>query len=222
MKEQRTFWIDGQIGKRFGQLVLVGVSNNKKGKRRAVVSCDCGSELLVDPSGLKSGNNTTCGDWSKHDRGTRTHGMSKSSEHGIWKQMLQRCFNPRCKNYANYGARGITVCERWKTFENFYADMGSKPDGLTLERMNNAGNYEPSNCRWATYTDQLNNNRRNRIIEFSGERLNLTQWAAKLGINRAALDSRIKRGMPLEHALSAVTYQSRIGYHAVDEKHESA
>lgn len=216
-------WIDDQIGNRFGQLVVLGIQRNDKGKF-ALVQCDCGSEILTRPSGLKSGNSTTCGNWKKHDRSTRTHGLSKSKEFGIWKQMHQRCSNPRCKNYKNYGARSIAVCERWGKFENFYADMGPRPIGrvrYTVERNDTGGNYEPGNCRWATYTEQLNNTRRNRIIEFRGERLNITQWATKLGINRIVLDSRIKRGMPLERALTAVIYQKRPGYHPVDEQHES-
>jgi len=87
------------------------------------------------------------------------HGMYKSPEYRVWRDMKQRCLNPSCKWYFNYGGRGIKVCERWHDFRNFFEDMGSRPDGLTLDRTDSGGNYEPSNCRWTTYKEQANNRR---------------------------------------------------------------
>lgn len=96
--------------------------------------------------------------------------------------MLDRCENPQSNRFYTHGARGIKVCDRWKEFDNFFADMGAKPEGLTLERVNNDGDYEPSNCRWATYTEQSRNTRRNFYIDFRGERRCLSEWCELLGL----------------------------------------
>lgn len=103
------------------------------------------------------------------------HGMSKTSIYRCWQQVIQRCENPKSPDYKNYGGRGITVCERWHTFENFYEDMGDKPKGLTLERINNDGNYEPGNCEWATWKKQQNN-RRNHIKIKGKFVMKLAKW----------------------------------------------
>jgi hypothetical protein len=119
-----------------------------------------------------------------------------------WKDMIQRCTNPRRINYANYGGRGITICDRWrKSFEAFLSDMGPRPDGTTLDRIDNDGNYEPGNCRWASKEEQSSNTRRSRFIEIGGERLTVSQWADRRRINRATLYSRIKAGWTIERAL---------------------
>ena len=115
-----------------------------------------------------------------------------------WDTMIQRCSNPKNTNFPNYGGRGITVCERWRSFENFLADMGERPTGLTIERNNTNGNYEPGNCSWVTRKQQLNNQRRNVIVEWDGKRLTLSQWAELLGVDYMALwtEYRRKRSWP--------------------------
>src|SRR5271169_1645388 len=101
-----------------------------------------------------------------------------------WSSMKQRCFNPKAQEFKNYGARGITVCDRWMKFANFLSDMGEKPAGLSIERIDNNGNYEPSNCRWATKAEQCCNRRDIRFLEFNGERLPMRHMADKFGIDK--------------------------------------
>lgn len=134
-------------------------------------------------------------------RFAKTHGMSRTPEYNVWLGMLTRCCNPDNENYQWYGARGIQVCERWLEFTAFYADMGPRPAGTTLDRIDNDGNYEPTNCRWATRTQQHNNRQVNRHIEFNGERLTVKQWADKLEIPYSRLEARIRRGWSIEDAL---------------------
>lgn len=110
-----------------------------------------------------------------------------------WYDMIKRCYNPKYKRYFAYGGRGIQVCEEWKSsFDNFFRDMGTKPEGHSIERINNDGNYELSNCKWATPKEQAQNRRPNRNLEFRGEIKNMQQWSKELGISHAALSKRLK------------------------------
>lgn len=131
-----------------------------------------------------------------------THGMCTMRIYNIWRNMLRRCKNPK---YPNYGGRGITVCDRWKTFEGFFADMGSSyKDGLTIDRYPlNDGNYEPGNCRWATYAEQRRNCRSTHLLTFEGVTLCLTDWAKKVGVSPKLLECRInKHNWSAERALT--------------------
>ena len=125
------------------------------------------------------------------------HGMTKTPEYDAWDGMKQRCFNPNHKRYSYYGARGITVCDRWKnSFENFLADMGSKPTPKhSIDRVNNDGNYCPDNCRWATKTEQENNKRNNKpLITIGKETYTIVQWENKMGYGARVIKNRLKRG----------------------------
>ena len=118
--------------------------------------------------------------------------------------MKQRCFNPKTAQYKNYGQRGITVCQRWlDSFDNFLADMGIAPSGMSIDRVDVNGNYEPANCKWAANKEQQNNRRNNHRIEFNGKCLTLREWASYLGRHETTLQSRLKQGYPLEMVLSA-------------------
>lgn len=121
--------------------------------------------------------------------------------------MLRRCYNPNEKLYPRYGGRGLVVCERWKQpygrgFANFVEDMGEKPHGMSLDRRDNDGNYEPSNCRWADRTTQNRNRSISKYVDIKGERVFLGELAIKRGVNRSTIDARIKRGIPIDEALS--------------------
>ena len=137
---------------------------------------------------------------------TNGHGQSKKgSESGAyksWSRMKVRCLNKNDKSYQRYGGIGITVCDRLMSFENFYADMGDRPDGMTLDRINNNGNYEPSNCRWATKVQQQANRKNAKLITCLGQSMTAKQWELQTGVDAATLTRRINRGIPPEVALS--------------------
>ena len=126
--------------------------------------------------------------------GLTRQGQKWTPEYESWASMMTRCRNPRHKDYAIYGGRGVTVCGRWHAFENFLKDMGARPQGTSLDRFpNRDGNYEPGNCRWATPLEQGNNTRRNVVLEFQGRKQTLSQWSRETGINAGTLRDRVHR-----------------------------
>lgn len=122
-------------------------------------------------------------------------GGKNTPTYHVWQDMLKRCSNPNAQGYERWGGRGIKVCERWRKFENFLADMGQRPNAeLSLDRIDNNGNYEPGNCRWATWEEQCSNRRDNRLLTVNGVTQTLTRWATQIGINPITLRTRIRRG----------------------------
>ena len=148
-------------GHRFGRLTAVSRHDKPGNRWRWLCRCDCGKAVIVQIGSLRSGNGKSCGCLQKEiaSRVNTTHGMSKTREFFVWKAMLQRCLNPNCKDFKYYGGRGIKPCERWLEFTNYFADTVVQPEGLTLDRIDNNGNYEKSNCRWATPKQQSGNRR---------------------------------------------------------------
>ena len=138
-------------------------------------------------------------------RGNHKHGHDRKGqrtpEYHIWLQMKQRCRNPKHKDYEHYGARGIHVCNEWNDFRIFIQDMGRKPPGQTLERINNNLGYSAANCRWATHKEQCNNSRKNHYIEINGTLVTLKQLSEQTGLNYSTLRSRVYKGYPIEKIL---------------------
>lgn len=167
------------------------------GYRKWLCRCSCGTERDVSGRALRSGISTSCG------CSRRTHGRSKTSEYGIWRNMRSRCRNPRDPKFSDYGSRGITVCVRWDdSFEAFLSDMGERPSpDLSIDRINNDGNYEPGNCRWATASEQINNTRRNKCLTVDGRTLTATQWAREVGLDPATVLGRVEQGWPATAAV---------------------
>ena len=137
----------------------------------------------------------------------KSHGRSKTRAYAIWRSMKIRCYLPTHRGFPSYGGRGIKVCPEWMRFENFYADMSDPPPNLSIERIDNNGNYEPKNCRWATPKEQMRNRRNSRLVTYQGRTQCSDDWAAELGIPRSTLQQRLKRGWPIEKALFPKLYK---------------
>lgn len=149
-------------GNRYGRLlVLERGPKSGRGQSQWECLCDCGNQKLIRGSSLVGGESLSCGCRKKEPNLLNTkHGLSHTPIYRVWSSMISRCHNPNHDAYENYGARGIKVCEEWKTFEGFFASMGFPPEGLSLDRINNEIGYHPSNCRWATRSEQASNTRK--------------------------------------------------------------
>lgn len=187
-------------GRVFGRLTVLYRGENYKLKTTWVCKCECGNEKTVNYQNLIVGTSTSCGCFHKELLLKRItiHGNARrgriSSEFSIWSGMKDRCENERSEFYNRYGGRGISVCERWSiSFENFLADMGKRSSKKhSIDRINNDGNYEPSNCRWATNLEQSRNRRNNVWIEYKGEKKIMTDVAKDLGVTPEHLRALLK------------------------------
>lgn len=193
-----------RVGEVHGRLTVVERAENagpNDTNARWLCKCECGTHKVVYGQDLKRGKVVSCGCWNQEKR--TKHGMASSRIYSIWRVMLDRCKNPNNPSYADYGGRGIAVSEEWKDFETFYADMGSRPKGYSLDRIDNDKGYSKDNCKWSTYRDQLNNRRNNRMLEFRGEVKTFGEWAVVTGIGWHTIRSRIDRyGWSVERALT--------------------
>lgn len=191
-----------KVGDSFGRLtVLVASSGIKNRAHMALFRCDCGAEKEIAKSNVFLGKSKSCGCLSKEVTGdrARTHGMSKTKEYQTWSRMWSRCINPIVDRYPRYGGRGIKVCDRWKKFELFYEDMGPIPSpSHSIGRIDNDGNYEPSNCRWETPEQQCSNTSVTRIVEWKSEKKTIRQWSIETGITYSRLAQRLAAGLPAE------------------------
>lgn len=197
-----------RTGLRYGHLVVVRhLGSDRNYKPMWECLCDCGTSITVRGTELQRGDTKSCGCQKSIicANTSRTHGMHGTPAYYSWAAMMSRCLNVAHPRYCDYGGRGITVCERWLKFENFFADMGKRPKGKTLDRINNDGGYELSNCRWATLVEQNNNTRQNRRITYQGETLNITQWSERTGLKLLTIHMRLKRGWSIQDALTVPT-----------------
>ncbi len=198
-------------GKRFGRLVALRFVGRVNGRTLWRCKCDCGKETITGYSNLYSGITRSCGCLGDESRKINNVNKRRRVSHDfvfegnldnhplrlIWKSMLMRCNNPHVKNYNNYGGRGIKVCDRWSGnlgFENFVKDMGERPDGTTLDRIDYNGDYEPSNCHWATSDEQANNRTDNIYIIVGGRKITAKQFCKALGLNYWVAIKQIQRG----------------------------
>lgn len=167
--------------------------------------CECGKTKQVASGNLVNGAVLSCG--CLRDRllslMSMSHGLSGTPEHGVWVRMHRRCYDPKSKDFANYGGRGITVCEQWRDFTVFLCDLGSRPSpDHSIERIDNSIGYQPGNVKWATRHEQQRNKRTNVRLEFKGQSLVVADWAVKTGLPPTAIYKRIYRGWPVEKVLT--------------------
>lgn len=194
------------VGRIFGRLEVLSVFHKNR-KKFAFCQCSCGKQKAIYTYSLVAGDTRSCGCLSDEVRGKRTvtHGETiggiSSTEHSRWNMMRQRCLNPKNHQYPIYGGRGIKVCERWKKFENFLANMGRAPAGMSLDRIDCDGPYEPSNCRWATAKTQARNQRNKIRYEFKGKSLLLCELAELSVVSYDTLKRRIYTGWTVEEAV---------------------
>lgn len=207
----------------FGKLTVTGLSH-RNAKKEAVwnCSCSCGGAIQVRGSCLTGiVRFRSCGCNKGHWTHRLTERGKKSGLYGIWTAMKNRCYNPNSEYYADYGGRGIKVCDRWKgSFESFFEDLGDRPKGMTLERIDNNGDYGPSNCHWATRKDQARNRRSNVILEFQGRSQILDGWAKEIGIEAATIRRRLALGWTMEKALTSSVKSQILDQDKADEIRE--
>lgn len=202
------------VGDQFGSLKISGSIFREGGVRKVECRCACGMTTIAYVNHLFSGQRTSCGckkieNSVRQGRKNRKHGGvtggRRSPTYLSWTSMLLRCENPNATGYANYGARGISICDRWKGddgFANFLADMGERPPGTTLDRYpDNDGNYEPSNCRWADTAEQKRNRRNSVLLTYRGQTKSASEWAREAGTHRNNILRRLKRGLPLDQVI---------------------
>lgn len=189
-------------GVRFGALTVLERIPGKRSNWK--VRCDCGVVKVMFHGGVRFSKSCGCLKKELLRKARTTHGMAilKTPTYIVWRAMRARCQKPSHKSYKDYGARGIKVCDSWKKFENFLADMGERPEGMQLDRVDNNGNYEPSNCRWATPMQNMNNRRTSHYVDFNGERRTLAQWSRVLGIGHDTLGFRLDHGWSVSEALT--------------------
>lgn len=205
-------------GDRYGRFTIVEetvrIYQSGTTRRQFICKCDCGIIRTVLLNNLRSGTTKSCGCLRRG--GYPTHGYArrqgKGPTYNTWMRMRNRCRNPHCKDYEYYGGRGISVCERWNSFEAFLEDMGERPSAShSIDRIDHNGNYEPKNCRWATVKEQRRNMRSNILLEYNGETLCISEWADRIGMARGTLSARILRlGWNAEKALTTPPHRAEL------------
>lgn len=194
-------------GKKINRLTCKSIHSSTPRGVYWLCECECGKEVVVRGQAVRSGDTKSCGcltiDVIKSQIGEKhpnfIHGMTHTNIYKRWKSINERCYKKRCKAYKNYGGRGIK-CE-WISFEEFYKDMGNPPGDLTLDRIDNDGNYSKENCKWSSKSEQANNRRTAHMLTYHGETKNMKSWAKQFGMDNRKLWWRIKQGWSIKDAL---------------------
>lgn len=189
---------------------LTAVSQHGKNKSGNVIwecLCACGRKSFATATALRRGRRVSCGCLQREAQlqSVTTHGMSYSGTYKSWASMISRCHNPKSPDYKRYGGRGISVCQEWrKSFEQLLHDMGPRPPLKTIGRRDNNGNYEPSNCRWESRSEQSHNRSNTVLLTWNGEAMPLSVLARRSGVSADTISKRLKRGFTVEEAITGL------------------
>ena len=202
---KRKDW-ESVVGQTYSELTVLSLEGRDHASKMLVrCQCSCGKVHTLRFNSLQTGKAVSCGHLSREATTTRNtkHGLSRHPDFQVWVDMNKRCHGSNPDFTKNYRDRGISVCEQWRNNPaQFFRDMGPRPQGMSLERVDNSKGYEPSNCVWATMKAQQNNKRTNIFLEFNGKRMTIAQWAEHLGIAKQTLTTRIRAGWSVEAALT--------------------
>lgn len=194
-----------RTGQRYGKLTVIRPNDSPDAKKATCLCrCDCGVEKAVRVKLLVGGGSKSCGcaRLINARAAVATHGLSATPLYHLWQTMRQRCENPKAEGFERYGGRGIRVCDRWQSFSKFVSDMPPRPEGMSIERIDNDGDYEPDNCRWATRLEQAHNMRTNRRISVNGVSLTSAEWSRRLGAFHTLVANRLRLGWSEESAVT--------------------
>ncbi|AUR89841.1 hypothetical protein NVP1133O_40 [Vibrio phage 1.133.O._10N.222.51.E4] len=183
------------IGKEFGRLtvILELADRNKNGHILYECSCSCGASKVILGSSLRAGTTTSCGCYNAERH--RKHGMEGTGTYKAWQSMKQRCRNVNHARYYDWGGRGIDYCDDWESFDSFFSDMGARPDGMTIDRIDNDKGYSKENCRWVTPKQQCNNRRSSIRVMHNGIVMSISEYANSVGLSESGARKRVKRTM---------------------------
>jgi len=199
--------LDIKPGRQFGRFTILSELEMRNKKRQFLCRCDCGTKKTIPLPNLTSGGTRSCGCLLSEKVTTRNlrHGLCGTRIYRIWVHMIGRCYNPKDKRYSYYGGRGIIICEEWRTdvvaFRIWALANGYRAD-LTIDRIDNDGNYEPGNCRWTTWKAQQNNRSNNALITHDGETLTVQQWSERIGIRAGTINWRLNNKWPISKVLT--------------------
>lgn len=195
-------------GLTYGKWVVIGPNIPWNGYApKWLCRCGCGTIKSVFSGSLIAGTSKSCGCGVNH---YSFKNKEEKAIYHVWRSMRKRCVNPKAKNFRYYGARGITICERWEKFENFLSDMGDRPKGTSLERIDNDGGYCPANCKWATTEEQNRNKSNKRLITLDGLTLNVSDWGRRINGNPSLVFGRLKNGWDERRAVTVPARQISI------------
>ena len=190
MKKNNNINFIDLTGQKINRLIIIRrVNNSQNGRARWLCQCECGNKTIVIGKNLRNGNTKSCG-CLRIDCRTK-HGHSRTMTYKIWGGIIQRCNNPYCNIYKKYGGRGIKVCETWQNFEGFLRDMGERPSNMSIDRIDNNGNYCKENCRWATHATQRRNREDVKWITINNKTQCLKDWCKQYELNYNTVYGRI-------------------------------
>jgi hypothetical protein len=190
---------------RFGRLrVISRAGKNKHNQLLWNCECDCGQKCVCLGFVMRRGETQSCGCLHREITSTinASHGMAGTPIYAIYRSMMQRCYDKNSQAYNRYGGRGINVCDQWQQFEGFYDAMGDKPKDMSLDRIDNNGDYSPENVKWANAKTQANNRKSNVVLEHNGKKQTMQQWSDELGLKVGTVWARLNRGWNISQALT--------------------